>query len=421
MKLDFDKYSDKLKPAKAFFSKYKKTIYFVFIAIIIGFLMLRVTAIILKQSPAVDISEDPSVKGVTAIKHAKYDVYYDSLNYCYKTDAKCINTQILRLLTNAAISDNAIGLKIVPNNQQQFNSISGELKSIQTDLSSNIASGTYSDTIANINQTVRINKANIPNTSLANNVYKALTGASADQNFYANSEINSVVNELNNLSKNVIKPSQENITAEMKLMPALKNAVLKEQKANVNANESASNKYLVNNQDMPVLSLPNDTGDTISPSANSLYSILSLKPAKSLTKAESSLLEAVNIVHDNVKILDKAVLEYQTKSAQVIAMSTDWSESIKAVIDPAKVLELKDLKTNNDQEKAVLDRFYSFNKQLIAIKEPYDANQKLVEQFNKKLKSYIDNNTDDPTALKLLNPTLTDENTYNVQNNPFVN
>lgn len=422
MKLDIHKFAEKLRPLKNFFVKYNKTIYFVFIGIIAGYLMMRVATILLKQAPTIDISVDESVKDVNAIKHAKYDVYYDALNYCDKSDSQCINSQITRLLTINSYHDNTIELKEIPNSQEQFKTIGTELIALQATVSQLISSGSYSDTIAKINSTIRLEN-NMPNSKQAiTNIYNAITAnSSVPTEFYSNKNTNETIKQMNSLINDKIKPAQDAIASDIKLVPALRSAVLKEQKANLNTNDPQNSKYLANNPFLPILYIPSDTYDGNTYSGASLYNILTSKQPSKLTAAESDLYKTVKTIRNNAKALNEAIATYQNKSSEIASAAESWKQDVSSVIPTAKLLENKDLKTDTAQEKAILDKFTNLDKLLVTVVSPYTDNLKIIEQYDAKTSTYIKNNSDDPTAMKLLSPSLSDNTYYYSDSNPFVN
>lgn len=422
MKLGLDKYSEKLKPLKDFFVKYNKTIYFVFIAIIVGFLLVRVSSILSKQTPFVDISEEATVKGVNTIKHAKYDVYNDALNYCSKESTSCVNTQIERLLTNIAMHDNTLSLKEAANSQSTFKDVANQVKDIQSDLGVIIATGVYSDTIATINNAVKDKGISSTPSPITKSTYNAIMGntEAVEPDYFSNKALNDMVSKNAQIQKESIKPTQEKITAEIKQFSPLRSSLLKEQKASINDNSKSGYNYLIKDPNLPALILPTDLLDGGRPSGLSLYGILISKQSRGLTNLESELLKLITNIRSDVIALNKATADFNNNYDSLILSASTQAFNLDKFLPTKAIATAKNLKIDNAQEQKVLDKLIKLDKTLDVIKAPYTDNNNLITEYNKKISTYVTNNSDEPTALKLLNPTLTDGNVYNPNSNPFV-
>lgn len=423
MKLSLSQYSTKLKPYKDFFVKHSKTIYFVIVAIIIGFLLVRVTTILLKQAPAVDLSEESDVKDVKTIKTAKYDVYQDSLNYCYSSSSSCVNTQIDRLLTNIAFHDNTLVLKQVDNNYSQVVELNKQINSIKDQLKPIIATGTYSDTISLINNALNIDKNKSSKTY--SDAYDAVFAAAykKDSGYYSNDPINENVKTITNLKVNVIKPAQEAIATNVNKIKGLKATVLKQQKANINSTDPHNTRYLIDNPNMPLLLMPVDIIDKSNPTDKSLYNVLTPIPDQFLTSDEVKLKAAVTELRNNVKTVSDKKAELEDSSGKLASAANKWLSNINTILPTSAILTDKNKSAlKNNEEKQVYDNFANLDKAIQALQKPYKDNVDSLSQLNAKIASYVSSNGDDQTALKILSPSLSGQIYYqNDQKNPFVN
>lgn len=423
MKLNLSQYSTKLKPYKDIFVKYSKTIYFVVIAIIIGFLLVRVTTILLKQAPAVDLSEESDVKDVKTIKAAKYDVYQDSLNYCYSNSSSCVNAQIDRLLTNIAFHDNTLVLKQVDNNYNQVAELNKQINSIKDQLKPIIATGTYSDTISLINDALNTDKNR--SSKKYSDAYDAVFAAAnkKDSGYYSNDAINENVKTINNLKVVVIKPAQEAITININKIKGLKTSVLKQQKANINSTNPNNTRYLIDNPNMPLLLMPTDIIDKSTPASKSLYNVLSPIPDQFLSSDEVKLKSAIIELRNSVKAVSDKKAELDDNSVKLASASDKWLANINDVFPISDILSDKNKAAlKNNEEKQVYENFANLDKSIKALQKTYKDNVDSLSQLNAKIASYVSNNGDNPTALKILSPSLSGQVYYqNDQNNPFVN
>lgn len=423
MKLNLNQYSNSLKPYKYFFVKHSKTIYFVIVAIIIGFLLIRVTTILLKQAPAVDLSEEKEVKNVKVIKAAKFDIYQDSLNYCYSNSSSCVNTQIDRLLTNVAFHDSALALKEINNNYNQIVELNKQVNTVKDQLKPIIATGTYSDTISLINDALNYDKQK--GSKIYSESYDAVFAAAnkKDSSYYANDAINENIKTVTNIKTNIIKPAQEAIPASIAKIKNLKTIVLKQQKANINSTDPNNTRYLIDNPNMPLLVMPYDITDKSAPPNKSLYSVLSPIPDQYLSSDEAKLKLAIVSLRNNVKTVSDKKSELDENSAKLASASSKWLSNINTALPTSSLLSEKNKAAlKNDDEKKVYESLVNLDKKIKDLQKPYKDNVDSLELLKSKVASYVASNSDDPTALKILSPSLSGQTIYqNNQNNPFVN